>query len=134
MPFAKVKFIFFLNIKSSLFTFCCFGFVFRLQQEAELKLLEEETAKRLEEAIQKNVEERLNGFSCYALFGFAGCAWTGMTETEIQISFEALNLRNFYYLKGENKKALSFCLEQSVLGKIDAALFVSFLCSLKCLL
>ena len=60
MPFAKVKFIFFLNIKSSLFTFCCFGFVFRLQQEAELKLLEEETAKRLEEAIQKNVEERLN--------------------------------------------------------------------------
>ncbi|KAK6259203.1 hypothetical protein SCA6_013677, partial [Theobroma cacao] len=34
--------------------------VFRLQQEAELKLLEEETTKRLEEAIQKNVEERLN--------------------------------------------------------------------------
>lgn len=35
-------------------------FVIRLEQEAELKLLEEETAKRLEEAIQKNVEERLN--------------------------------------------------------------------------
>lgn len=42
--------------------------------------------------------ERLNGFSWYALFGFAGCASTGTTETEIEtgISFLALNLRNFH--------------------------------------
>ncbi|KAI4369603.1 hypothetical protein MLD38_018028 [Melastoma candidum] len=31
----------------------------RLQQEAELKRLEEETTRRLEETIRKNVEERL---------------------------------------------------------------------------
>lgn len=36
-----------------------FGMFFRLQHEAELKLLEDEAAKRLVETIRKNVEERV---------------------------------------------------------------------------
>lgn len=41
--------------------FCSFSLsIYRLQQEAELKLIEEETLRRVEEAIQKKVEESLN--------------------------------------------------------------------------
>lgn len=42
------------------FCLTCFTFANRIQQEIQLKLLEEETAKRIEEAIRKNVEEKLN--------------------------------------------------------------------------
>ncbi|KAH7510801.1 hypothetical protein FEM48_ZijujUnG0086400 [Ziziphus jujuba var. spinosa] len=49
--FAFMKVTFLLNI---------FSCLFRRQQEAELKLVEEETAKRVEEAISRKVEESLN--------------------------------------------------------------------------